>query len=103
TSSVSFCEETVKRDVILIMETEATFDLFPYGFIDKAYEIYGLSADEKRKAITAKINDDPQWKAAIKQKARDNKLSENEQMKRDVEYILQKDYCPVKAPVSLYD
>ncbi len=100
---ISFPNETVNRDVIIIMATEATFDLFPYGFIDKAYEVYCLSKDEKRKIITNKINADAQWKESILKKAKENNISEKQQLDKDVEFILTTENTPVKSPIWVYN
>ncbi|HXB40013.1 MAG TPA: hypothetical protein VNZ49_05680 [Bacteroidia bacterium] len=99
TQNISFADETVKRDVILLMATEATFDLFPYGFIDKAYELYGMSTNEKKKLISDMINGNAEWKKSITQKAKENNISEKEQFNRDMEFMLKQDYTPVK-PIS---
>lgn len=97
-SAVSFAKELAKRDVIILMATEATYDLFPYGFISKAYEIYCLSTEEKQKLIIAKINSTPDWKKDIVKKAAENHISVDEQMKKDVDYVIQMDYTAIKKP-----
>jgi len=97
-SSVSFAKELAKRDVIILMATEATYDLFPYGFIDKAYDIYCLFTEEKQKLIINKINSASDWKKDIAKKATENHISVEEQMKKDVDYVIQTDYTPIKKP-----
>ncbi|HXD94460.1 MAG TPA: hypothetical protein VNX01_14735 [Bacteroidia bacterium] len=99
-NSVKLAKEIAKRDVIILMTTEATYDLFPFGFIDKAYEIYCLSTEEKQKLITAKINSMSDWKKSIVTKAAENHISVDEQMKKDVDYVVQMDYTPIKKPES---
>ncbi|HWY35164.1 MAG TPA: hypothetical protein VNX68_11000 [Nitrosopumilaceae archaeon] len=93
---INFGDETINRDVIILMATEATFDLFPYGFIDKAYNIYCLSNDEKRELIEENINNDPNWKKDIVNKAKQNKIGEKEQLERDIDFVFKTDYCPVR-------
>jgi len=95
-SEISFAEQTVNRDVIILMATEATFDLFPYGFIDKAYNVYCLGTNEKRKLIEKQIEGNAEWKNKILAKAKENHISDKEQFDKDVDYILEKEYMPVK-------
>ncbi|MFL5754629.1 MAG: alginate O-acetyltransferase AlgX-related protein [Bacteroidia bacterium] len=101
-NGVNFPDETVNREVILLMATEATFDLFPYGFVDKAYTVYCLNNEQKRKLIMDNINSDEQWKKNIMAKAKENKISGSEQVERDVNYLLDIDYTPYReADIAL--
>jgi len=95
-AGIPFANNTVNRDVIIIMATEATFDLFPYGFIDKAFEVYCLDEKQKKELIAKKINADEGWKKNISKKAQENKISEKEQLEKDVQYVLVSEYTPVK-------
>lgn len=102
-ADISFSNETVNRDVIILMATEATFDLFPYGFINKAYDVYCLNDDEKRKAIAKKINGDENWKKIILVKAKENHSTEKEQIEKDIDYVLAQEYTPRKTSKSVFN
>ena len=94
--SVNFAQEISKRDVIIIMATEATFDLFPYRFVEKGYNIFCLNNNEKQAIIRNNINNTPDWKKSIIDKAKQNKISIEQQTEKDVEYVIQNEYTPLK-------
>ena len=77
-----------QRDVIVLMATEATFYMFPYGFIDNAYKLYCQDNSNRLNEIIADIKRNPDWNNSIVKKAVENKVSAEAQMKLDAEYIL---------------
>lgn len=84
--SFNFKNEIEKRDVILILATDATLCQFPYGFIDEAYEVYApknklyfeLKNREFRQFITEgfkNIEKDKKWKRQLNKSAKEKKGS----------------------------
>ena len=51
------------------MASEATYDLFPFEFIDKAYPILCMTKQEKVELLKGNVSKDSNWQADIKQKA----------------------------------
>ncbi len=78
----------VQRDVIVLMATEATFYMFPYGFVDRAYKLYCADNSKRYNEITADMLRNKEWFNNIVTKAVDNCLFVDEQIKRDAEYII---------------
>ena len=102
-SGLNYGDELLSRDVIVIMASEATYDLFPFEFIDKAYPIFCMSKNQKMEWLKEKVNEDKNWHEEIKQKAIKNNISENEQMLRDIEYVIDNDLTAYKAPKHFID
>ena len=99
TDELDILEELSKTDVIIIMATEANLYRFPYGFIDQAYEAFKknevdanalFSSDQKEAEILQimkGIDLNPEWKAQVMQKASDKKISYNEMLQLDAEWV----------------
>lgn len=92
-SDVSLKEEINKQDLLIMIVTEATYELFPYGFIEAFFTRY-LSYWEADKSIlmeikTEEIKQNPQWYQSIVEKAEKNKIPVEEQLKRDVQYLVE--------------
>lgn len=100
---LNYGDELLERDVIVIMASEATYDLFPFEFIDKAYPILCLTKQEKVEWLKGNVSKDSNWQADIKQKAAKNNITENEQMLRDIEYVIDNDMTAYKAPKHYID
>lgn len=88
--SFNFKNEIEKRDVILILATDATLCQFPYGFIDEAYEVYAKK-NKKYYALKEKefrlfvfqtfdnIKKNKAWKKQLVKSAKERGVSEVEQ------------------------
>lgn len=85
--SINFKKEIEKQDVICILSTDATLGQFPFGFVDKAYELYAkkdkayysLKKKEFRLFILKtmeNINNNKDWKAQLVESAKKNGVSE---------------------------
>lgn len=77
-----------QRDVVILMATEATFYMFPYGFVDNAYKLYCNDNSKRINEIKNDINKDKEWLDKVTFKATENKISLAKQMQLDAEYIL---------------
>lgn len=88
--SFNFKNEIEKRDVILILATDATLCQFPYGFIDEVYDVYAKK-DKKYYALKEKefrlfvfqtfdnIEKNKAWKKQLVRSAKERGVSEAEQ------------------------
>jgi SGNH hydrolase-like domain, acetyltransferase AlgX len=102
-NGLHYGDEILSRDVVVIMASEATYDLFPFEFIDKAYPIFCMSHSEKVNWLNEKVKLDAAWQESIKQKAKSNHISESEQQQNDIEYVINNDFTAYKAPQSYID
>lgn len=91
-----------KRNVIVLMATEATFYMFPYGFIDNAYKLYCNNNSKRLNEIIADIKRNTEWYNTIVKKAEENKFSVEKQLALDAEYILSDEILkPVESIESI--
>lgn len=86
--SLNFSSALTQRQAIVIMATEATFYMFPYGFIDKAYTLYCEDHSARLLELKNSISGFPDWFNAVVQKAKDNNRLLDIQIKMEAEYIL---------------
>jgi len=89
-----------QRDVILLVATEATFYIFPYGFVDNAYKLYCQNNSKRFNELLANINNDKIWLEEINKKALQHKISLNQQVKAEAEYILSEELFSSKESVE---
>lgn len=80
--------EIEKRDVVLLMATEATFYMFPYGFIDNAYKLYCNDNSKRLTEIKKNITNNATWHYKVIAKANKNKVPVDKQMQLEAEYII---------------
>ncbi len=85
---LNFSASIAQRHVIILMATEATFYMFPYGFIDNAYTLYCQNNSKRLNEIIENIKKNTEWYNSIIIKAEENKVSTVQQLKLDAEYIL---------------
>lgn len=85
---LNFSASLAQRQVILLMATEATFYMFPYGFIDNAYTLFCKDNSKRLNEIIDKIKKNTEWNNSIVKKAEENKVSPEKQFMLDAEYIL---------------
>ncbi|MEI7983424.1 MAG: hypothetical protein WCI71_17370, partial [Bacteroidota bacterium] len=91
-SDVNLKEEIDKQDVLIMMVTEATYELFPYGFIETFFTLY-LTSGEANKAVLLEIKIEEikrnaEWYQSIVAKAAKNKIPVEEQLKLDAQYMI---------------
>lgn len=85
---VNLSASLAQRDVVLLMATEATFYMFPYGFVDNAYKLYCDDNSKRLKEIKNDITQNAEWYAKVTAKAAENNIALDKQMQLDAEYIL---------------
>jgi hypothetical protein len=86
--SLNFSSAIAQRQVIVLMATEATLYMFPYGFIDNAYKLYCENNSIRLTELTNSIKGFPDWYNAVVKKAEENKRPLDLQIKMEAEYIL---------------
>lgn len=99
TAELDMAAELSKTDVIIIMATEANLYRFPFGFIDRAYDVLsenaGISSsissedskNQEIEAIMQGINANAEWKEKVQQKAIARKISYEEMLRLDAEWV----------------
>ena len=89
-----------QRDVVLLIATEATFYMFPYGFVDNAHKLYCQDNSKRLNELIANINYDKTWLQSVTKKAIDHNISLNEQLKIEAEYLLSEELLNSKESVE---
>jgi hypothetical protein len=91
--SLDIKEEFMKSEVIIVMGTEATSGMFPYGFVDKAYELYFPKTIQ---CITEnyqwKIKNEPDWLESTIEKAKNRGNTLDEQIFLEADYMANIEY-----------
>ncbi len=77
-----------QRDVVLLMATEATFYMFPYGFVDNAYKLYCEDHSKRLKEIKTKIEQNGEWYIRVSAKAIVNNNPPDKQLNLEAESVL---------------
>ena len=84
--------ELFSQDVVIMMVTEATYMLFPYGFIEafdqKCLDHPSMSDEEKINQYMKLIRKSPDWFKTIREKAKNNGIPVEDQLKADATYLL---------------
>jgi hypothetical protein len=93
--NINFQETIMKQNVILLLATEATLHMFPYGFSEQfnnkilqANETKNLSQDEKIAFWEKKITKDPEWFQQIKEKAAKQKTTVKEMLRLNAIFMM---------------
>ena len=89
-----------QRDVVLLIATEATFYMFPYGFVDNAHKLYCQDNSKRLNELIVNINYDKAWLQSVTKKAIDHNISLNEQLKIEAEYLLSEELLNSKESVE---
>jgi hypothetical protein len=90
-SEVNLDKEIGKQDMVILLVTEATYELFPYGFIEAFYEKCmkeDQSMTTRINFIIERIKNTPEWFQDIQNKAKKNKITLDEQLKLDAKYVI---------------
>lgn len=88
-----------QRDVVILMATEATYYMFPYGFVDSALETVKANIKDgiRRKAyipvLVERIKKTVEWMADIEKKAQKENKSIDDMILLDAIFIYEKEYC----------
>lgn len=81
-------QEILEQDVIVLMGTEATTHLFPYGFTDKGYELFmPCDSVSLMEYYSQKINTSPDWRAQMVEKAAQEGRTIEYQVELDAKYM----------------
>ena len=76
------------KNVIVLMATEATYYMFPYGFVDNAYTLFCNDNSKRYNEIIENMKRTTVWYDQVVEKAKQNNIPLELQMQRDAEYIL---------------
>lgn len=87
-------ESLLKQNVILLMATEATLHMFPYGFSERFHKDIILADKYDKMPFEEKVNHwkeqikkDPKWYNSIKEKAIKKGISTDEMLDLDAKYV----------------
>lgn len=85
---VNLFEQVRTRKTIVLISTEATYYMFPYGFIERLEKL--LCVDNKRvwELANTRIRPDSAWYAGVVKKAMEAGISEEKQLYKDAKYVL---------------
>ncbi|MGZ4036512.1 MAG: hypothetical protein ACXVPQ_01715, partial [Bacteroidia bacterium] len=86
--NLNYSASLYNRDVVILMATEATYYMFPYGFVDKGYELYCKDNSKRYNEIVDGMVRNREWYHSVVNKAIDHCIFVDEQIKKDAEYIL---------------
>lgn len=89
-----------QRDVVLLIATEATYYMFPYGFADDAYKLYCKDNSKRMNEIITDMKKNNSWYQSIVTKAEENKVTLETQLKLDAEFILASEIINPKETVE---
>jgi hypothetical protein len=91
-ANVNLKEQLFSQDLVILMVTEATYQLFPYGFVDGFFEkCMPVSAEVQQMKLEkyiVKIKNDPGWYQSVVEKARLNGRNIDEQIKMDAQFMI---------------
>ena len=82
-SKLDLFETTSNRDVIVLIATEATFYMFPYGFADNVMKVYCESHDGAIQKELDRLKADPASVERIVASAKENKRTTEQEFKRE--------------------
>lgn len=95
-SAINIQQEIEKQDVVILMATEASLSKFPWGFIEKADEIYFNPELKKQRLDKIEqykhtIRETKEWLESIRQKAILTKISLDSMITLDAIYMVDVD------------
>jgi hypothetical protein len=92
-AAIDIHQELEKQEVVIMLVTEATWMLFPFGFTDAYLKDFKpeTMADKELQVemLMDKIRRDPAWYRSIVEKAGRNNLSTEEQLRKDALYMIE--------------
>jgi len=91
-AAVNIHQELEKQDVVIMLVTEATWMLFPFGFTDAFLKDFKPETDADKalqvEIMMDNIRRDPKWYRAIVEKAARNRVAAEEQLRTDALYMI---------------
>lgn len=90
TNRINLFEELQKREIVMLMATEANLHKFSFGFIEEAHEtlVTGIEAYNKRiNEIIEQIKATPDWYADVQFKAEEKGVTLDEMLLMDAQYV----------------
>ncbi len=101
-SSLNIREEIEKQDFVILISTEANLFKFPFGFLDEAVKAYTnptaaekmtpAAREDKIREIMDGIRKDMKYSAMIRDKASKKKVSFEQMLRLDAEWIFDQQY-----------
>ncbi len=89
-----------QRDVVLLIATEATFYMFPYGFVDNAHKLLCQDNSKRLNELIANIKYDKTWFESVNKKAVEHNINIDAQLKIEAEYLLSEELFNSKESVE---
>ncbi len=84
-------DEILKRDVVILLATDASLERFPWGFENLYSKLLEPSVPKSPlEQQIEKIYANEKWLSQLRKKAKENKISLEEQVQRDAKYLLEK-------------
>ncbi|MDP2386909.1 MAG: hypothetical protein Q8M29_11095 [Bacteroidota bacterium] len=88
-NSLNIMDEVKKHRCIILIASESTYGLFPFGFIEKISKEGDLLTDDQwMDNCKNEIKRNKEWMLQIVKKAKENKVSVEEMITRDAQYML---------------
>ncbi len=88
TSDINYSEVLQKKDVIIVLASEGTLNLFPYGILDKTEGIYiPQTQEELISYYKLRISGDSTWLHAVIMKAIGKKITVEKALQEDAEWM----------------
>jgi hypothetical protein len=92
TDNIDYKANIIKRDVILVMQTDGGLNNFGLGFFEKAEQNLNADAYNLRlEYYKNKILNDSEWQNHIREKAVNQGISFEEMLERDARYMVQQE------------
>ncbi len=86
TDQLSYIKEVLSQDVVVLIQTNAGYGNVGYGFVQQAWQGLGEGSD-RVKDFENNIRNSPEWLEKVKEKAKQNNISLDEQLHRDAVYM----------------
>ncbi|MFZ4521610.1 MAG: alginate O-acetyltransferase AlgX-related protein [Bacteroidales bacterium] len=91
-AGIDIHQELEKQEVVVMLVTEATWMLFPFGFTDTFLKDFKPVTDADREMqveiMMDNIRRDPKWFGAIVEKAERNHVTAEAQLRTDAQYMI---------------
>lgn len=98
--------EINKQDFVIVLTTEAGLSNLGYGFIEDASQLFtGINisvSEDIVKIYINKIKSDPDWMKGISKKAKENNISEDEQVRVDAEWLIKQEKGDLMERIKWY-
>ncbi|MCX6287339.1 MAG: hypothetical protein NTY96_09500 [Bacteroidetes bacterium] len=86
TDQLNYIKDILSQDLVVLIQTNAAYGNVGYGFVQQTWQ--GLSSDGDRvKEFEKSIRNTPDWLEKVRQKAKQNTISLDEQIHRDAVFM----------------